>query len=521
MLGALAINTAAIGGMATLAKRLGGMPAALLTLVGLSIAARALGAELLLDPWVCFVTVLPFGLFCFLAWAMTSGEAWALPASVGLASWLVQAHIGYAPLTAPALLAGAIWLWVGVRRRNDPAVTRRARRATILVVPILAVAWALPLWDQVFRAGNLGNAVEWFVRVDAGAHTLTEGARVVFGQFAAVPDWVTGKRRIGAFGGETMLRHTTLLPLLLVPFVVAAIVAWRRRDRAIVRLAAVLALTLLASVVSVARTVGIMYEYRLLWTWVLGALAGVVVAWTAWNLVVTRWPKAEARVLVPLALLTLSVLCAAESVAAVRAGTPDWDSAVTATVTGQLAARLDARRGELVLRSESAAGEGYMEGLLLALERRGFDARVAADPVERFGEHRVASGGPVEARLVVVADTDLDGFVRDPKLELVAYDGRMPFDERVDAGRRASAEQHRLLAAYNAGDIPADAFARRARSLADPGLVGRRVPRAVVAAAPDAPPPRLPSGSKCLSCPCSSSIRSRTTSSCSTRSRSR
>jgi hypothetical protein len=460
LLGALALNAAAMGGMAAIAKRLGGMPAALLTLVGVSIVARALGAELLLDPWVCFVTVLPFGLFCLLAWAMTMGEAWALPAAAGVASWLVQTHVGYAPLTTPALGAGAVWLAVVVRRRNDPAATKKLVRAVIVAVLVLAVAWAPPLWDQVFGSGNLGNAVDWFARADAGAHTLAEGGRVVFGQFAAVPDWITGKRRIGAFGGETTLRHTTLLPLLLVPFVVAAIVAWRRRDRAIVRLAAVLALTLVASVISVARTVGTMYEYRLLWTWVLGALTGVVVAWTGWRIVVTRWPQAQTRMLVPLALLTLAVLCAVESVAAVRAGTPDWDSPVTATVTGQLASRLDAGRGDVLLRSESAAGEGYLEGLLLALERRGIDARVAADPTARFGAHRVATDGPVEARLIVLADTDLDSFVRRPELELVAYAGRVPFDERVDAGRRAVAEQQRLLAAFHSGDLSADAFAR-------------------------------------------------------------
>jgi hypothetical protein len=61
---------------------------------------------------------------------------------------------------------------------------------------------------------------------------------------------------------------------------------------------------------------------------------------------------------------------------------------------------------------------------------------------------------------VVLADTDLDGFVRRPELELAAYAGRVPFDERVDIGRRAFAERQRLLAAYNSGEMPAPAFAR-------------------------------------------------------------
>ncbi len=70
------------------------------------------------------------------------------------------------------------------------------------------------------------------------------------------------------------------------------------------------------------------------------------------------------------------------------------------------------------------------------------------------------TGTRVEARLVVLADTDLDAFVRDPNLELIAYGGTVPFDERVEIGRRAAAEQQRLLAAYNSGTMTADAFAR-------------------------------------------------------------
>src|SRR5207245_11313011 len=103
---------------------------------------------------------------------------------------------------------------------------------------------------------------------------------------------------------------------------------------------------------------------------------------------------------------------------------------------------------------------GYLEGLVLALERTGIDARVASDPTERFGEHRVATGGPVEARLVVLADTDLDVLVRHPGLELVAYAGPVPFDKRVDVGARALAERQRLVAALNSGAMRADAFVR-------------------------------------------------------------
>ena len=86
LVGALVINAGAVVGMGAVAKRLGGTTAAVITLLGAGVVVRALGANVVRDPWVCFVTVLPFGLFCVFVWAMTQRRPWALPASVATAS---------------------------------------------------------------------------------------------------------------------------------------------------------------------------------------------------------------------------------------------------------------------------------------------------------------------------------------------------------------------------------------------------------------------------------------------------
>ena len=110
--GALLINALAITGIALVARRVAGLPCMLVTLVGCAVLMRSLGPVFLRNPWNPYVAVLPFGLLVYLTWAMTCGEAWALPIGVGVASFCVQTHVGYAPLAAPLLVWGAASLVV-------------------------------------------------------------------------------------------------------------------------------------------------------------------------------------------------------------------------------------------------------------------------------------------------------------------------------------------------------------------------------------------------------------------------
>jgi hypothetical protein len=460
LVGALAVNALAVVGMGVVAKRLGGLAAGLLTLLGASVVTHALGPQVLRDPWVCFVTVVPFGLFCVLAWAMTEQRAWALPAAVAVATWLTQTHVGFAPLTAPALVVGAVWLWVHARRAHDPDTTRRVVRATAVAAVVLVGLWIPPLWDQVLRSGNLGKTIRWFAAGHA-VHTMAEGARVVLAQLAAAPDWVTGTRRFSQLNGETSLRTTTLWPVLVVPFAAAAAVAWRRGDRAIVRLAGVVAFTIAVAIVAVARTSGVMYEYRILWTWLPGMLAGVVIAWTIWNAIARRWPRSTMRVLTPVAMLALGALCAVQLSDVAQAGPFVYYSPATASVTRQVARKLDPHGGEVLVRSASSISEWYRQGLVLGLERDGFDARVVSDDVGFFGSSRVARGGPVQARLVVMTDGDIAQRAPGPDLELIAYSGPVPLRERVRLVRRELAAQARLLDDVESGKIGRSEFNRR------------------------------------------------------------
>ena len=128
-LGALLINGSAIVGMAVVTRRTGGTPLLLCTLLGCGLLVRTLGPHFVRDPWVCYITVIPFGLMILLSWSMACGEIWALPVAVGVASFLVQTHIGYVIWRFHCWSGGGLallWRAMRDRSRSDAASTARA-----------------------------------------------------------------------------------------------------------------------------------------------------------------------------------------------------------------------------------------------------------------------------------------------------------------------------------------------------------------------------------------------------------
>jgi hypothetical protein len=228
-LGALLINGLAISGMAIVVRRRGGLPLLLLTLVGCAVLMRSLGAAFLRDPWNPYITVLPFGLLVLVTWAMTCGEAWALPVGVGVASFCVQTHVGYAPIAIPLLVWGATWLVLTRRRRGDADEYHEKRRrdlvrAAAVAAAVLVVMWLPAAIQQLTESpGNLTEVVEDFTGASGLKHSIADGYRVVGGQFGLVPQWLTGRVELDPFSGQPLLLDSAPPPVLLIPFGVAAV----------------------------------------------------------------------------------------------------------------------------------------------------------------------------------------------------------------------------------------------------------------------------------------------------------
>jgi hypothetical protein len=193
--GVALINTAAIGGIAVVARRLAGTRAVVAAMAAAAGLGWAMGSELLFDPWQPHSLLLPVLCFLMMVWALACGDLAVLPWAVGVASFIVQSHIGYA-LVIPAL--GAWGLGVAVARlwrarRDDPSAwSQRHRRASrqFVVAGVVGIAcWSQPLYEQFFidDGGNLGRLVS---SVNKSSDTVGLGRAPRFvAEIAALPPW--------------------------------------------------------------------------------------------------------------------------------------------------------------------------------------------------------------------------------------------------------------------------------------------------------------------------------------------
>lgn len=446
---ALLVNATAVAGMAVVARRRGGPPLALLTLVVGAVLLRALGPDVLRVPWNPYVTVLPYGLLVFLTWALLARDRWALPAAVFTFSFVAQTHAGYVALGLPLLAVGAFGLVVGTLRprpaegeERPPGWRDRARpllAPTAAAVAIGAVVWAPPVYEELTRSpGNLTEVVRWF---DSGQPTRGWGVgwRLVSGQYAVLPEWLTGLRAPAVFTGEPRVLDEPVVPVLLLLVAAAVAVLVQRRVAGGGALAAAWLVASVAGIAATARVIGPAYAYRTGWTLVLGAVGGLLVAWAAGREVAVRAPSGAVvrRAVPPVVLVVLAVLAASTSLTFVRAGVPE--AAAAARIGGvapDVLAALPAGDGPVLVDGRSGWG-GLIQapGLVLELEREGVDARLAGSTA--VGAHRSYDGGALRARLVIAAGGSIPAAEAAADRTLVAYDGTLPLPElrdRVAAG---------------------------------------------------------------------------------------
>lgn len=449
VLGALAINLAAVVGILAVARRRGGTPLVLCSLVACLLLTRSLGPEFLGDAWNLTLPVLPFALMAFVAWSMLVGETWALPAGAALATFLVQTHIGYLATAGGLFACGVLGLVLSARREHGPGWGRRLLRPAAFTVGVFAVLWLPPAIDLVTNTpSNAGDIYRYFRDPGQAGHTLAEGWRVTTGQFTLPPEWLTGKLPVGMFG-ESRYFYTSPLPVLLAPVAAAAMVLWRR-GREARGLAVTTALLVGFVVVSVMRTAGPVWDYRLRYTWVTPVVALVGVLWAGWLVVARRWPGLG-RALVPAGLAVAVALAGLNAVSGARAGTPhEHDVEVVETLSGPVIDAYADVDGQVVVAEVlGVAGPWYSRALVLQLERSGIDARFEPRLGFTATPNRVFAGGEVAARLVVASEDDIDALIDQPGVRLLARWSGIPPEQRQQ--RRAAEE--RLIAARDAGEL--------------------------------------------------------------------
>jgi hypothetical protein len=502
LVGAAALQGAAVAWIALTAWRRGRLPLVALWLAVVALACGATGPYLLLEAWNPHVALPAFVLVLLLSWTLATGDEARLPALVFAGSFVVQAHIGYAPLVAAA---GA---WALLRHRSD--LHRSGRRLRDIASAsraglVAAVVWAAPALDNVFHhPGNAYEIVRAFLL--GGGQGEPAGPVQGLGLLAAVfripPPWLGGPDLVDPVAQAAEAASPAWL---LIPLALAAVAIRVTRpdaagaDRRLVELAV---LVLVVGALTMTRVTGDATPYLFYWRLVIGPFCVLAPLW-----VVVRWvqaPRSALRVAGG-AALALAVLVPSAALARDVADHPAEVMAFEGVARDLLdqAGRPD---GRILVRIAGSPLGGVQGGIVDELDRRGVDVRVDPRRPYAFGRDRLGEAESVDVVWFVVEEGRfLSLLTRLPGATVVARtDALSPEDEaELVALQRRIAEgllerrQHALvaqldtpLATFVLEDVPrvVDADRERLSQLNQLAGDGARCRCAVVAFPPDQAP---------------------------------
>ncbi|MCB1248435.1 MAG: hypothetical protein KDB36_03445 [Acidimicrobiales bacterium] len=412
----------------------GGLAAATMALV----AMRAIGPEVLRDPWNPFVLLGPVLVCLVAAWATSSGSRWSLTVLVVAGSFVVQAHVG------TAVLVAALVVWA------TAAYVVAERRTRAWVVPVVVatgaglVCWLLPFVDQLTaEAPNLSAIAAFFT----GGAEAAAGERLPLGQALGIAGrellpigpWLTGDEPEFIGVQPAWSGWSAVLAVLL-----AAMVVVRRRlapedvraSDPVARLAVTALVAIGATVVALAGVRDLPAGYLFRWTWVVGAFAWIALVWAIGS---TVW----ARVRRPLPTWVPAVAVGAVAVLGLVVAVPAWDadppdraaSDAVAALIGPAEAALEP--GQPITFATVGDDIGQLGGgIAYELERRGHPLAVVDDPANRriWGNRRAERDPQADgtARLVIAtgagaAEMEL------PEVDLLGTFDNLTADERAEA----------------------------------------------------------------------------------------
>lgn len=389
---------------ARLAWKAGGLRWTISWLGVMALTYVGAGPALVQVAWNPSVALPFFVLFLLQCWVVAQGDARRLLGLAFVATFLVQAHLGYAVLVAVLGLWSLVRLSVELRRQ------RRWPRGLDLIPPlaVLVLMWlpTLVLDPVINGSSNLSRLVQFYLNPPRGfPHAgLRTGLGFLATEFKWLPPWLGGSDPV-----QPVLREDALpsaVGWLAVPALLLAVAwwsAWRRGRKELRMLAELATLMLLASAFSLTMVQGERSLYLFYWRIVAGAatvvLSGTILietvpsgSWTA------RARRAWAGLLaVAVGVGSLSIAPAAGD----GHGPQSSLEPAAATILAQLNREGLPDRSALVRQWGTTTG-GLAAGLIDQLSREGRPVFVDRSLGYELGYGRTAGPGQVHSILYVI-----------------------------------------------------------------------------------------------------------------------
>jgi hypothetical protein len=344
--------------------------------------------EILASPWNPHVLVLPTLLLVALSAALASGRLGLMPLVAGLATFIVQTHVGQVPAALALSGSSAAAAIILTRRSGDPSARARIFRAVNLTMWVLAVLWFLPVAEQVTEQargaqGNLATLWQFFTSPDRHGQ-LPAAAFTAWGETLSAMlrrEIHVGWGLVFRSGSGWMAPILSVLQVSLL--VVIAIRSGRQGRRFTCALAALLALTSLVGFWSAKRVEGPLVDYAIFWVSGLGALNLAVVVDELLELAWRR-PIHRSRPIAIAACAALWLAVAAIGVhqvrlAVVRAAAPGLHERIAMTLSEQIGEYLRNHAGTKPLIRIDPAVWSDAAGVVVALQRTGVPFGVDRD----------------------------------------------------------------------------------------------------------------------------------------------
>jgi hypothetical protein len=207
-----------------------------------------MGIRQLSDPWNPTLPILPFALYLALCLEVARGNRsrWPMPAALAMASFVVQAHVGF---LQPVVLTGAAAMILRGRRlrleRKDATPdapkgwaglkSRIKWRPTLVSAGVVAVLWLPTLIDQINGTGNMGTLIRWSLGDEQAAAGGMGGGntdgRLPIDRVLNAGAWLLepfglwlGRFRPLVFAGYPLMGRGEVLSLLWIPAII--VVTW-------------------------------------------------------------------------------------------------------------------------------------------------------------------------------------------------------------------------------------------------------------------------------------------------------